>query len=1757
MPSTALRREAENPGAVLPQRRGGGEGGRKAEAVSAMRAEWFVCAVAATLGVALAQDCDPTASPPNMCPGNVACPECGTNHCKCPEQPEPEPEPDSDCHDCDTDPVHGSRGTCTDQDYGPGHVCNPTCDTGYEPVDQQGARGDAFVRTCTDGHCTDSGTTCEPVHCGVAPEKDHTSYPDGCTDKVYPQTCNARCDAEFSVNGQPDGLTVQTVDCESSGMWSSLEPCQPIGCQIAADALDNWPGSLLGGGAESQHGPFGCGINTCGQAGDEPCFIGDGKSCEVVCREGYGDEDSGQKMGLSCSSDGHGGDKMNTTHLPKCTLCDETHYKAGNNTDRCSACPVGFRTGRQGATDESECSPYVTLKSISSSNSDPHVAAAGDVVTVVLEASSLRITDVNAVATVTTWKNGFSDTFESWFFPTGRTTQAYDTVHGIRTFIVNYTVPAVGPLNTTQNTVPAQDKPDGRFWLFRASMSGATSSDAWNLDFGPSNGTAAEDGSFVKVHTDKAECPDSAANNYNRDFVPGRLALGGWCQAWGGNKCHWDTSTASIVLAGGFKPDCRAMPDKSPWIMAAPQRFYLVLGGFGVGGDFNPPQTFAHCATEATQQIVDYLLETRAEGIAFDLEGWLDPLHLDIPKLKSFVEDLRDQLPELKVALTPGDQPWSWHYDHFADWVDFITPMMYAGANTYQGRDYVSSLQGTIPLWTGHEDGQAGWPASKVFLTYQSDSAAGGLNNVGKPLNEAHHDVLHYLARQVKEKHFAGMLGWPAAPVGIHDTNCPQGFQASLKSSGCCEATCDNSTGTSCYAQLQTHKEACEQRGWIWKTFDNDKDYRLHPYTCCRCGEPPCSSDPARATTLAMQAVVAAQLGVDTAQASATDSHKCHYSCSGLINHFGLSAEKAHCFIGSESMPPSSSDPLQYFDEVAVFQGCGRAPLQVRVEAHHSDLVLRHIQMSHLHSSSTGGALALTGGRLVVEYSDFFGNRAVSGGAISTTDATEVCIRWCTFANNHVGESISVGETGGLLLDDALEGSGGALMLGDTIGRVTLSDSTFNSNTAVSRGGAVLIDVTETLGRFLEPIVIENCGGSGNRAGTGSALQVAGYTVPEDALSIGQNSQWAQASITAASQGCPLSLSEEEMHSYSDHACPENLLGLGESCHVSCTDSETSACSYGKKQQWVNCTRASGGAAVLIRSGVCSGKQCTHARAAATCGTHLAKATNSLGGECCEIGSTSVCHCPLDWGGPSSDSCGIDECKRWEGTPLGKCPGGICQHSTKFVSGMFAKGYYVCHFDALSRTAAVIVTFLASVVPLFHIVRSFRAAVETCREQPQLSGAEDALGFWGLFCFVLGIFGLAINVGQTITLWLQDEYTLFACSVAVQVIVFSTTLYFQTLILREIEDPVHGSQAKTWQENHKKLCTTVRLLSSSRLQGLAILRLHVNCCGEAWNLIDMPISPKVWRFLRDAGMYIHLIADVPNFVIAVALLHIQVVTRETVGMCEDEHSFLPDMLCGWIPDAFHAPKEVSLSVFAYLQISRSLVSMVYGIIGRLRHCCAKTTAARQSSGLKSSNFTSQSLSKPLLPMGGVSEDPAPAAKKELGVRWPTDLTLMPLQEQHQLKTEVAKAQQLYPDGSALLSDERRRLETAYHVDEDVMQGVFEFVALNGSNGLQEWLLEEEEAAESQPQPQPEPEPEPEPPRINSLQSAELSPPPKKHGPADADDDEPLFAASATRPASPQRPPPRIEREQPAPSSSKTSSSSAQRQRQGQRHGQMV
>ena len=69
-------------------------------------------------------------------------------------------------------------------------------------------------------------------------------------------------------------------------------------------------------------------------------------------------------------------------------------------------------------------------------------------------------------------------------------------------------------------------------------------------------------------------------------------------------------------------------------------------------------------------------------------------------------------------------------------------------------------------------------------------------------------------------------------------------------------------------------------------------------------------------------------------------------------------------------------------------------------------------------------------------------------------------------------------------------------------------------------------------------------------------------------------------------------------------------------------------------------------------------------------------------------------------------------------------------------------------------------------------------------------------------------------------------------------------------------------------------------------------------------------------------------------------------------------------------------------------------------------------------------------------------DPAPPVVPA----WPRELEFMPAHEQQELKQEVARARQQYPDGSPIMSDEHTRLERKYCVDPDVLAEVFAYVA---------------------------------------------------------------------------------------------------------------
>ena len=100
-------------------------------------------------------------------------------------------------------------------------------------------------------------------------------------------------------------------------------------------------------------------------------------------------------------------------------------------------------------------------------------------------------------------------------------------------------------------------------------------------------------------------------------------------------------------------------------------------------------------------------------------------------------------------------------------------------------------------------------------------------------------------------------------------------------------------------------------------------------------------------------------------------------------------------------------------------------------------------------------------------------------------------------------------------------------------------------------------------------------------------------------------------------------------------------------------------------------------------------------------------------------------------------------------------------------------------------------------------------------------------------------------------------------------------------------------------------------------------------------------------------------------------------------MCDGQDQLLPDLLCGWMPDGWDAPAEGVHTLFAYLQILRAVLSMLYGIFTKAGNCVRKD-AALPGGG---------DLAKPLLSDEHDSEAgiaPAPAPEPEPEAKLETD-----------------------------------------------------------------------------------------------------------------------------------------------------------------------
>ena len=776
-------------------------------------------------------------------------------------------------------------------------------------------------------------------------------------------------------------------------------------------------------------------------------------------------------------------------------------------------------------------------------------------------------------------------------------------------------------------------------------------------------------------------CPDPAADNYDPHATSG-IELGGWCQGQyqTGKNCLWDTSTAGTVHVGGFDPDCRVLPIIDPWSVQAPRHIYLVLGGYCIGsggpGCSGVDQSFKYCATDYKREIIEQLRLMRAEGISFDLEGWLEPAGQPtlMADIRGFVADLRLAMPDLKVILTPYDQPQSYRYASLRSWVDFVTPMMYANQQTYQSSaNPVATLQKSIPKWSTI----GGWPASKVFLTYQSDSAAGNIHTPEGPQEpaQAHHEVVRYLASEVVSGGYAGLLGWPSVrrdlcpdgfePAPPPEGDCPPGVDDCFVPSayGCCIASCVPGLGD-CGTQQAQYKDTCEAKGWAWKAFDDDPSYYGHPYTCCSCVSP-CSSTPAEATTQAIQAVAVAELGGAVSRPSAWNNTLCKYSCDrGLATHFGVAPEPGgepgstsrNCYIDEEGERWPPTMPLTVVrDENLFIQGKGEegshgSRLAGRVSAVLGGyIVLRHVDFNSKFEGN-GGAVMVSGGKLAIEYVSFRGSYAQSessGGAVYVTDAQHVWIWHGRFEGNR-----------------AEGGQGGALYIAHTQARVTIADSVFSENQA--RDGAAIMFVTDPH-LYLEPFEIVNCAGEDNVATDSDGTVVQISPAPGAAVKIvlagdDPRAQWGH--LTATSNECPVHLSNRERASH-PQSCQAAALAGNTSCTVACSE-PAEQCGFGESEQVITCSEGSSGVMVLERLGACSGPRCPD---------RASDCNPEHNGICCAfVDGTKLCQCPPDYRfGPeeSQKRCAMDECEATK--PCGKEE--KCVHSAVLVEG---KGYYNC-----------------------------------------------------------------------------------------------------------------------------------------------------------------------------------------------------------------------------------------------------------------------------------------------------------------------------------------------------------------------------------------------------------------------------------------------------------------------------------------------
>jgi CUB/sushi domain-containing protein len=171
--------------------------------------------------------------------------------------------------ECGKAPAH-EFATVEDKVYVFGQQAVVTCQEGYSLDGTTSETSVSYELACLDTGSFDEQKKCQPIKCGVAPEVGQTTRDAG--ENVFGNEVTYQVGKGYSLNGQANGPTEFTINCESDGTFSPTSQPQPVSCGIpVAKKFSSTSGAAL---VYQEKAKFACmsGYSVDGQPGEGTGF---------------------------------------------------------------------------------------------------------------------------------------------------------------------------------------------------------------------------------------------------------------------------------------------------------------------------------------------------------------------------------------------------------------------------------------------------------------------------------------------------------------------------------------------------------------------------------------------------------------------------------------------------------------------------------------------------------------------------------------------------------------------------------------------------------------------------------------------------------------------------------------------------------------------------------------------------------------------------------------------------------------------------------------------------------------------------------------------------------------------------------------------------------------------------------------------------------------------------------------------------------------------------------------------------------------------------------------------------------------------------------------------------------------------------------------------------------------------------------------------------------------------------------------------